>query len=33
MGCGIDDVKIGMKLQARMEPHETGLTVPIFYPV
>ena len=33
MGCAINAVKVGMKLQARMEPHETGLTVPIFYPV
>ena len=31
-GCEPHDVRIGMPLKARMEPHESGLTVPIFYP-
>jgi uncharacterized protein len=33
MGCAIEDVHVGMQLQARMEPHAAGLIVPIFYPV
>jgi uncharacterized OB-fold protein len=32
-GCAVDAVQVGMKVQARMERHETGLTVPIFYPL
>jgi uncharacterized OB-fold protein len=32
LGCTPDEVKVGMSLRARMESHESGLTVPIFYP-
>jgi uncharacterized OB-fold protein len=31
-GCALDDVRVGMKLAARMIPHESGLTLPIFEP-
>ena len=32
IGCAIEAVRIGMRLKARMVPHESGLTVPIFHP-
>jgi uncharacterized OB-fold protein len=32
-GCAPDAVRVGMPLVARMERHDSGLIVPIFYPL
>lgn len=31
-GCAAHEVRCSMPLIARLEPHDSGLTVPIFYP-
>lgn len=32
VGCDRDAVSVGMRLSARMETHESGLTLPVFHP-
>ena len=31
-GCAVEDVSVGMALEAVMEPHANGLTLPLFRP-
>jgi hypothetical protein len=32
-GCGIDDIRIGMKVECRFETTEGEIRLPFFYPV
>jgi uncharacterized OB-fold protein len=33
LGCEPHDIRVGMALRARMQPHDSGLVVPVFYPL
>jgi uncharacterized OB-fold protein len=33
VGCALEDVGVGMRLEAHMIEHESGLTIPVFSPL